>query len=113
MKLKKRQVLERLKTVIDPELGVSIVDLGLIYKVEIKYRPLSLPEQNLADNFNIIIQMTLTSPGCPLASVIDSMIREAVGDIDGVSEVKIDLVWDPPWGVHMISEEARAELGLG
>jgi len=98
--LEKKQVFEKLKTVIDPELGVNIVDLGLIYGVEIS-------KQNL-----IKIKMTLTSPGCPLAGMIDSMIREAVRVLDVKAKIKLELVWDPPWIPDMISEEAKAELGL-
>lgn len=89
---------EALKTVIDPELGVNIVDLGLIYSVEV--------EGNTA-----LIEMTLTSPGCPLAPVIDQLVRSAVLAV-GIEKVRLDLVWDPPWMPAMMSEEVKAELGI-
>lgn len=100
--LNKEIVLEQLKTVLDPELLVDIVSLGLIYEVEIK------------ENSRIKILMTLTSPGCPLAPVIDQMVRDAlfglVDDID--TDVVINLTFDPPWVPDMMSEEVRLELGL-
>lgn len=93
------KVREALKRVIDPELGMSIVDLGLIYDIRI-------------DGGSVEVEMTLTSPGCPLAPVIDQMVKSEVGQVEGVSDVYVDLVWDPPWTTEMISEEMRAELGL-
>lgn len=98
------KVYECLKTVIDPELHVNIVDLGLIYKVELF--PVS-PK--------IKITMTLTSPACPLASTIHLMIREAVGvlpNIDPDEDVQIDLTFDPPWTQEMMSPELQAEFGV-
>ena len=90
---------EALKKVIDPELGVSIVDLGLIY--DIRY------EDGEAE-----VEMTLTSPGCPLAPVIDKKVREAIKDIPEVKNLTVELVWDPPWSKDAMSEELKAELGL-
>ena len=100
MKVSKEMVEEALKKVIDPELGFDIVALGLIYKVEVD-------ERN-----NVKIEMTLTSPGCPLMPVINEMINTQVGKIEGVGKIDLDLVWDPPWVMDMISEEVKAELGL-
>ena len=93
------KIREALKKVIDPELGVSIVDLGLIY--DVRY------EAGEAE-----IEMTLTSPGCPLAPVIDKMVREAMRDVPEVKRVTVELVWDPPWSTGAMSEELRAELGI-
>ncbi len=100
MKVSKEMVEEALKKVIYPELGFDIVALGLIYKVEVD-------ERN-----NVKIEMTLTSPGCPLMPVINEMINTQVGKIEGVGKIDLDLVWDPPWVMDMISEEVKAELGL-
>jgi len=91
-----RQALEE---VIDPELGINIVDLGLIYDIR-------------EDAGQVEIEMTLTSPGCPLIGVIEEQIKEAVANVKGVKGVSVELVWDPPWGTHLMSEEARAELGI-
>ncbi len=88
-----------LKTVFDPELHINIVDLGLVYDVR--------EEGGIVE-----VEMTLTSPGCPLAGEIDSRIREVVGKIKGVKEVTLELIWDPPWTSEMMSDEAKAELGL-
>ena len=92
-----------LKKVIDPELGVNIVDLGLIYKI--KTNP----------NRKVHITMTLTTPGCPLASVFDGMVRDALSsiqDLDTKDDVTIDLTFDPPWVTDMMDPETRAQLGF-
>lgn len=94
-----KKVRKALVGVVDPELHINIVDLGLIYDVR---------EEKGA----VEIEMTLTSPGCPLASVIDSEINRVVKKIKGVKKVALELIWDPPWMAEMMSEEARAELGL-
>ncbi|HCQ31076.1 TPA: DNA methyltransferase [Candidatus Collierbacteria bacterium] len=99
MEMIEDKIREALRKVIDPELGVSIVDLGLIY--DIRY------EDGEAE-----VEMTLTSPGCPLAPVIDKMVRNAMKDVPEVKNVTIDLVWDPPWSKDAMSEELRAELGI-
>jgi len=94
-----RKVRSALKKVLDPELNANIVDLGLIYDVR-------------EDLGEIEIEMTLTSPGCPLAGVIDQRIREVVEPIRGVKKVVVEIVWDPPWSTEMMSDEIKAELGL-
>jgi len=93
------RIRDALKSVIDPELGVSIVDLGLIY--DVRY------EDGVAE-----VEMTLTSPGCPLAPLIDRKVREALSKISEISELTVELVWDPPWSKDLMSEELRAELGI-
>lgn len=93
------RIWKALKGVIDPELGVSIVDMGLVY--DVRY------EGGEAE-----VEMTLTSPGCPLAPVIDKKVREAVSGIDEIKNIRVEIVWDPPWTTAMMSEELRAEFGL-
>lgn len=100
--LTEKKAYQALSTVMDPELQVDIVSLGLIYKVE-------LPTPT-----TVKITMTLTTPGCPLAPVIDDMVRQSmfglVNDVD--QDVEIILTFDPPWLPDMMSEEVRLELGL-
>ena len=97
--LKDQDVFNALKGVIDPELGINVVDLGLVYGVEI--------------NEEVVrVEMTLTSPGCPLAGLIDQMVKSAVGKLKGVERVELELVWDPPWIPAMMSEEVREEFGV-
>lgn len=96
--LTKKQILSCLKTVIDPELQVNIVDLGLIYGVEIK------------DGL-VKIKMTLTSPGCPLSYIFDEMVTEAVKDVKGVKQVNVHLTFEPPWDPAKMSEEVKLKLG--
>ena len=93
------KIREALKGVIDPELGVSIVDLGLIY--DVRY------ENGVAE-----VEMTLTSPGCPLAPVIDKKIKDAVKEVTEVKKLTVDLVWDPPWSKDLMSDELKAEYGF-
>lgn len=97
--LKDQDIFNALKGVIDPELGINVVDLGLVYGVEI--------------NEGVVrVEMTLTSPGCPLAGLIDQMVKSAVGKLEGVERVELELVWDPPWIPAMMSEEVREEFGV-
>ena len=109
--LNKKIVLERLKQVIDPELGVNIVDLGLVYDIKVKSEKL---KGKSVEN-KIYIMMTLTTPGCPLAPVIESLARRALGGLEGIDtkrDVTIELTFDPPWTMEMMTEEVRAELGF-
>lgn len=87
----------KLATILDPELNIDIVSLGLIYAVVINTE-------------EIVVQMTLTTPGCPLAPVIDRMVREALSEMG--HKVIVELVWDPPWTQEMMTEEARLSLGM-
>jgi len=91
------KIKKALKKVIDPELGVSVVDLGLIYDVSY-------------ENGEVEVEMTLTSPGCPLASVIDKKVKEAVSEVPEVKKLTVKLVWDPPWSKELMSEELKAEF---
>ena len=93
------RVVEALKTIFDPEIPVNIYDLGLIYRVEIK------------DGF-AEVDMTLTTPGCPVAQTFPGMVEGAVKLVPGISGAAVELVWDPPWTQTLISEAARLELGL-
>ena len=90
---------ETLKQVHDPEVGVNIVDMGLIYSLEIE-----------ADKVDVT--MTLTSPGCPAGPQILGQIDNSLKALDGVEDVDIKVVWSPPWTPDMLSEEARDQLGI-
>lgn len=94
-----KKVRAALKLVIDPELRINIVDLGLVYDVR-------------EEAGEVEIEMTLTSPGCPLAGIIDEEIKKAVKNVRGVKKVIVELTWDPPWTQEMMSDEAKAELGF-
>ena len=100
----------RLKKVIDPELNIDIVSLGLIYEVNLK------PVQHPAGPQPFVhVMMTLTTPGCPLAGVLDAMVKEVLKDLPGLdtkNNIYIEVTFDPPWTPEMMSEEAKAELGL-
>ncbi len=96
----REEVYEALKTVYDPEIPVNVVDLGLIYDVQVN------------DDNNVFVQMTLTFPGCGMGPHIAQQAEWAVQDLDGVEEVEIELTFDPPWSPEMISEEARMMLGI-
>jgi FeS assembly SUF system protein len=94
------EVLEALRTCFDPEIPVNIYELGLIYNVSVE------------EGGAVTITMTLTSPHCPAAQSMPAEIEEKVKAISGVSDVKIDLVWDPPWDPSKMSEAARLQLGM-
>ena len=93
-------VLDALKTVRDPEVPVNLVDLGLIYELVVKQGGI------------VYIEMTLTTPACPVAQSMPGEVEAAVGAVPGVSEVRVKLVWSPPWDRDRMSEEAKLELGL-
>ena len=93
-------IIEQLKGVYDPEIPVNIYDLGLIYSIDI----------NKESVVNIV--MTLTAPGCPVADMLIENVREAALSAEGVKDVDVELVFDPPWEKSMMSEEARLELGF-
>ena len=95
----REDVLEALKTVYDPEIPVNVVDLGLIYEVNV-------------NGGNVYVQMTLTFPGCGMGPQIAQQAEWAIADVDGVEDVQIEMVYDPPWSPDLISAEAKAQLGL-
>ena len=94
------QVVEACRTVFDPEIPVNIFDLGLIYTIEIG-----------VEN-EVEIAMTLTAPGCPVAGEMPGWVVDAVEPIAGVKQVNVTMTFDPPWGMDMMSDEARLELGF-
>jgi len=89
-----------LKTVFDPEIPVDIYELGLVYRVDI------------GDDRGVAIDMTLTTPNCPSAQELPTMVENAVGSVAGVGEVKVNIVWDPPWDQSRMSDEARVSLNM-
>ena len=101
-------VYERLKTVMDPELHVNIVDLGLIYNVQCP-TPACAGRVNGQQKIKVI--MTLTTPGCPLAPEIDRLVREAIKPL-GEYTIELELVWEPAWTKDRMSEEAKLQLGM-
>lgn len=100
-RLTSEDVQDALREVIDPELGLDIVSLGLVYGVD------------MSEEGDANIRMTLTSPYCPLGPMIESQVHSATQFLPGVRDVRVELVWDPPWDPHtMASDEVRLELGL-
>jgi FeS assembly SUF system protein len=91
-------IVAALKTVYDPEIPVDIYELGLIYKVD------------LDDNRNVTIDMTLTAPGCPVAGEMPGWVENAVRTVEGVQDVAVNMVFEPPWGPDRMSEEAQVAL---
>lgn len=95
----KKQIEDVLKNIPDPEIGVSLWDLGLIYDI-------------IIDDGNVLIRMTLTTIGCPLFDLIETPIRQEVSKIKGVKKIEVELTFDPPWSMDRMSEEAKAQLGF-
>lgn len=95
-----RKLIAALKSVYDPEIPVDIFELGLIYKIDVD------------ETKNVAIEMTLTAPGCPIAGEMPLMVEEAIKTVDGVASVKVDMTFDPPWTLEMMSEEARVALDM-
>ena len=97
--LTKEAVLEKLKEVYDPEIPINVVDLGLIYDVQI-------------NDGQVYVKMTLTAPGCAIGPYIAQQVEWAVQELEGVKDVQVEMTFDPPWTPDMISEEAKKMLGL-
>ena len=96
----KNKVIDEIKKIYDPEIPVNIYELGLIYKVEVD-------EKN-----KVNIDMTLTSPNCPVAESLPKDVKKNIMKVEGVSDVNLNLVWDPPWNKDKMSEAAKLELNL-
>jgi FeS assembly SUF system protein len=94
------QVVDVLKTCYDPEIPVDIYELGLIYKVDVD------------DAGKVAVDMTLTSPACPVAGTLPPEVEQKISRLDGVANVRVDLVWDPPWNPDRMSEAAKLKLGF-
>ena len=95
----KEQVYEALQECYDPEIPVNIVDLGLVYDVEI-------------DGGKVAVKMTLTAPGCGMGTMIAADAKQRIMALEGVEDASVDLVWDPPWNPSMINEDAKQRLGI-
>jgi FeS assembly SUF system protein len=93
-------IVAALKTVYDPEIPADIYEIGLIYRIDIE------------DNRAVKVDMTLTTPNCPSAAELPTMVENAVSSVPGVGEVKVNIVWDPPWDPSRMSDEARAVLNM-
>ena len=96
----KQKVIEVLKTVFDPEIPVNIYELGLVYNIDVNTEG------------HVQIQMTLTSPMCPVAGSLPPEVESKVKEISGVTECRVELVWDPPWDKEMMSEAAKLQLNI-
>jgi|TARA_B110000438_G_scaffold245331_1_gene246285 FeS assembly SUF system protein len=96
----KNKVIEKIKEIYDPEISVNIYELGLIYKIEVD-------EKN-----KVNVDMTLTSPNCPVAESLPNQVKENIMTLDDVSDVKLNLVWEPPWDKDKMSEAAKLQLNL-
>jgi len=96
----KKKVIDEIKKIYDPEIPVNIYELGLIYKIEID-------EKN-----KVTIDMTLTSPNCPVAESLPKQVKGSIMSVKGVSDVNLNLVWEPPWTKEKMSEAAKLELNL-
>ena len=96
----KEKIISEIKKIYDPEIPVNIYELGLIYKIEI------------IDEKKVNIDMTLTTPNCPVADSLPKMVKNNILKIEGISDVDLNLVWDPPWTKDKMSEAAKLELNL-
>ena len=94
------KIIQDLKTIYDPEIPVNIYEIGLIYKIEVD------------DDFLVHIVMTLTTPNCPVAESLPAEVREKIMSIQGVKDVDLELTFEPPWDMEMLSDEAKLELGI-
>ena len=100
MSVLKEKIITEIKKIYDPEIPVNIYEIGLIYKIEIK------------EEKKVNVDMTLTSPNCPVAESLPKMVKDIILKLDGVNDVDLKLVWDPPWTKDKMSEAAKLELNL-
>ena len=96
----KNKIIEEIKKIYDPEIPVNIYELGLIYKIEVD------------DKNKVNIDMPLTSPNCPVAESLPKQVKDSIKKVEGVSDVNLNLVWEPPWTKEKMSEAAKLELNL-
>ena len=96
----KNTIIAEVKKIYDPEIPVNIYELGLIYNITVD------------ENNNVKIDMTLTSPNCPVAESLPKEVKDSIMNVEGVKDITLDLVWDPPWDKSMMSEAAKLELNL-
>ena len=96
----KEKIIEEIKKIYDPEIPVNIYDLGLIYDIKVE-------DKNTAK-----VKMTLTSPNCPVAETLPKEVKDGIMQVEGIDNVDLDLVWDPPWNQTMMTEAAKLELNL-
>ena len=96
----KNKIIAEVKKIYDPEIPVNIYELGLIYNIIVD------------ENNNVKIDMTLTSPNCPVAESLPKEVKDSIMNVEGVKDITLDLVWDPPWEKSMMSEAAKLELNL-
>ncbi|MCP5151522.1 MAG: SUF system Fe-S cluster assembly protein [Ectothiorhodospiraceae bacterium] len=96
----RERIIDALRQIYDPEIPVNIYDLGLVYRVDIDV------------NANVEVDMTLTSPGCPVAQTFPGLVEESVRAVDGVNDAVVELVWDPPWTIDALTDEVKLQLGL-
>jgi len=96
----RQKILEALKQVYDPELGINVVDLGLVYSIDVQ------------DNGDVDITYSLTTMGCPIGPLIEDQIRAFLAPVEGIGEVRPELVFRPPWSPELMSDEAKAALGI-
>jgi FeS assembly SUF system protein len=94
------EVIAALRTVFDPEIPVNIYDLGLVYELDV------------AADGRVHLRMTLTAPGCPVAQTFPATVAEAVRQVEGITDVDVELVWEPTWSQDMMTEAARLQLGM-
>jgi FeS assembly SUF system protein len=96
----KNRIISALQEIYDPEIPVNIYDLGLIYRIDID------------ENAIVHLDMTLTAPGCPVAQTFPIQVADTIRAVDGVEDVVLEMVWDPPWSVERMTEEAKVALGF-
>jgi FeS assembly SUF system protein len=95
------RVIDALRTVFDPEIPVNVLDLGLVYGIDVD------EEQR-----RVHVRLTLTAPGCPVAQTLPAAVADIIEQVEGVDQASVELVWEPPWSKGMMSEAARVQLGL-